>query len=178
MTELLAQSGLEWSSWLPLAVLFLVLGLVFLIAELLTISFGALSLVSLACFGAGLYVAFNNSMPAGIVFLGLVVVLAPTTVILFLKALPNTRIGHRLISRNPTAEEVTATAVGGGLSKLTGRKGRTITQCRPAGVAEIDGNRVDVVTEGMVVYPDQEVEVVGVEGNRVVIRKLSQGGGS
>ena len=42
---------------------------------------------------------------------------------------------------------------------------------RPAGIAHIDGERVDVVSEGEFVEPDAPIEVIRVEGNRVVVRR-------
>ncbi|HLU48837.1 MAG TPA: hypothetical protein VK116_12165, partial [Planctomycetota bacterium] len=43
---------------------------------------------------------------------------------------------------------------------------------RPAGVAEIDGKRVDVVTSGRFIERDRRVRVVDTTGNRVVVREI------
>lgn len=59
------------------------------------------------------------------------------------------------------------------LAPLIGKKGTTYTKLRPAGVALIDDQKVDVVTEGGFIDQDQPVEVVQVEGNRVVVREIS-----
>ena len=55
---------------------------------------------------------------------------------------------------------------------LIGKAGQTITPLRPAGIAEIDKKRLDVVTEGGFIAANEEVEVVDVQGRRIVVRKL------
>ncbi len=56
------------------------------------------------------------------------------------------------------------------LAALAGKSGQSLSPLRPAGVALIDGQRVDVVTDGEFIEPDTEVEVVAVEGSRVVVQ--------
>ena len=40
---------------------------------------------------------------------------------------------------------------------------------RPAGTAQIDGKRIDVVTMGKFIPKDRDVRVVDTSGNRVVV---------
>ena len=53
-----------------------------------------------------------------------------------------------------------------------GREGEAKTALRPAGMVEIDGDKVDVVTGGEMVEQGQRVRVIKVEGNRVVVRAV------
>ena len=59
-----------------------------------------------------------------------------------------------------------------GLETLVGKSGKTLTPLRPAGAALISGHRVDIVTEGEFVPAETEIEVILVEGSRVVVRSL------
>ena len=43
---------------------------------------------------------------------------------------------------------------------------------RPAGIAEIDGRRIDVVSDGEMIEPSVTVRVIQVEGNRVVVERV------
>jgi membrane-bound serine protease (ClpP class) len=43
--------------------------------------------------------------------------------------------------------------------------------CRPSGTAQFDGERYDVVSEGLTILQDRPVKVVRVEGNRVIVRE-------
>lgn len=56
-------------------------------------------------------------------------------------------------------------------SALLGQTGTTSTLLRPAGYATIAGRRVDVVTLGELIEAGVTVEVMAVEGNRVVVRR-------
>ena len=60
---------------------------------------------------------------------------------------------------------------------LRGREGVTITPLRPAGAVEIDGERVDVVSEGGYIDAGVTVTVAHVEGVRVVVRVKERGTG-
>jgi membrane-bound serine protease (ClpP class) len=53
-----------------------------------------------------------------------------------------------------------------------GSVGRSVTPLRPAGIADIDGTRLDVVTAGSFLPPDTDIEVYRVEGSKVVVRVL------
>jgi membrane-bound serine protease (ClpP class) len=52
-----------------------------------------------------------------------------------------------------------------------GRVGRTTTPLRPAGIADIAGERVDVVSEGEMIEPGAAIVVSRVDGNRIVVRR-------
>lgn len=55
---------------------------------------------------------------------------------------------------------------------LMGREGVAITMLRPAGKAQIGDQFVDVVSEGPFISAGSNIEVVAVEGNRVVVRQV------
>ncbi len=57
-------------------------------------------------------------------------------------------------------------------SKLTGKEGIAVTSLRPSGTAEIEGKRVDVVSEGSFVPAGEKLVVERVEGVRVIVRPL------
>ena len=61
---------------------------------------------------------------------------------------------------------------GAGAGPLLGARGVALTELHPSGIAEIDKQRVDVVTEGDFVAPGVEVEVISDEGYRRVVRAL------
>ncbi len=53
---------------------------------------------------------------------------------------------------------------------LMGQRGRTLTPLVPAGKAKFGHEVIDVVSEGLLIDPNQSVVVVEVSGNRVVVR--------
>ena len=52
---------------------------------------------------------------------------------------------------------------------LVGRRGTAITNLAPSGKARIDGQLMDVISEGRLIEKDQAIEVIEVSGNRVVV---------
>ena len=75
------------------------------------------------------------------------------------------------------SEGLGAEAPGGSLGKtyghLVGKKGTAQSVLRPAGIAVIEGERVDVVTEGTFVDAGSSIEVLSADGHRVVVREVS-----
>jgi membrane-bound serine protease (ClpP class) len=53
---------------------------------------------------------------------------------------------------------------------MLGRTGVTRTPLRPAGIAEIDGERMDVVSNGEMIDSGVTVLVTRLDGNRIVVR--------
>lgn len=58
---------------------------------------------------------------------------------------------------------------------LVGKVGRTTSVLRPAGIADFDGVRLNVVTEGSFIEKDTPIEIVGVDGARIVVRVRQNG---
>lgn len=54
---------------------------------------------------------------------------------------------------------------------LVGRRGRTLSSLRPAGIGDFDGVRLNVVTEGGFIEKEKDVEIVDVQGTRIVVRE-------
>ena len=57
---------------------------------------------------------------------------------------------------------------------LVGRCGRTISVLRPAGIGDFDGVRLNIVTEGGFIERDIPIEIVRVDGARIVVRQLDK----
>ncbi|MDZ7589639.1 MAG: NfeD family protein [Rubrivivax sp.] len=52
-----------------------------------------------------------------------------------------------------------------------GKQGLAATPLHPAGIAEIEGERVDVVADGVLIDIGERIEVMRVDGNRIVVRR-------
>ena len=51
-------------------------------------------------------------------------------------------------------------------------KGISVTDLRPAGIAEISMTRLDVVTDGEYIEANTPIVVTGVTGNRIIVQKI------
>lgn len=59
-------------------------------------------------------------------------------------------------------------------STLTNKKGIAVSTLRPAGIAEIEGKRRDVVTQGEYIEKGTEIIVIEIEGSRIVVREADK----
>jgi len=84
----------------------------------------------------------------------------------WLKFFPDSRMAHKFISQGSVGE------LGVAKPELLHATGAALSQLRPSGTANIDGQRVDVVTEGGLIEAGTAVKVVTVEGARIVVRAI------
>ena len=80
----------------------------------------------------------------------------------------------RLDPRVAGGTAAAATASLGTRAALLGERGTTTSMLRPAGKARIGDAYVDVVSDGAFIDRDVEIEVVQVEGNRIVVRAATR----
>ncbi len=154
---------------MALAILFFFLGLILVLLEVFFPSFGVLSISAAAAFLACLVFAFQADPFAGITFLIVILVAIPLLLRFAFRLLPDTSIGRRLVLANPTERPDPAPPEAG---PLLGREALTLTELRPAGVIEVDGARIDVLTDGAWLERNTRVRVVREEGNRVFVERI------
>lgn len=133
---------------------------------------GVLALVAgfgMTLAGAGATVAvIVNAL--GRVALSLLLAMAGTFVLL--RFLPRLPFGRRLILAS--GMQAALGFVSGPESDLRwlGRSGTALSPLRPAGIAEIGGTRIDVVSDGGFIERGAAIEVTRVDGNRIVVRQV------
>ncbi len=89
---------------LALAVVLLIIGLVFVIAEVFFVSMGMLSLIAGACILGADVLAFQHSPLMGWVFIAAEVVLIPVIVVFAFRLLPRLPFGRRMLLSGPVTE--------------------------------------------------------------------------
>ena len=142
----------------------LVVGILLMLLEILLPGMVA-GLIGFGWVMAGVALAYRNLGPAGgtyTLFAALAALVIMT--ILWLRYFPHSRLGRRFVAKEAIG------SLGVEQPELVGRTGVALTTLRPSGTAEIDGRRVDVVTEGGMIEAGNETKVVAVEGARVVVR--------
>jgi membrane-bound serine protease (ClpP class) len=146
-------------------------GVVVIIAEIILPSGGILSIVALSVFGYSLFIVFNEiSMTIGFSFVAADLILIPVLVI----------VGLKLLARSPVTLRKTLSRKEGvssqssELESYVGTQGNAVTDLRPAGIAVINGKRVDVVTRGEYLEKDSAIIVTTVTGNQIIVRKKDE----
>lgn len=137
--------------------------------------FGVAGILGVLLVGASVIMALVGNLPtmtdfvqAGAI-LGASLIISAAVFIAWFRHLPNsTRFtGLFLKSATHASEGYVSAAVRG---DLVGKLGAALTDLRPSGTAVIDGERVDVVTEGDFVKAGAAVTVVRSEGYRHIVR--------
>ena len=90
--------------------------------------------------------------------------------------LPNIPYANRLVLRPPQElddeEQTGAEGTPGHIASLLGAIGAAATTLRPAGIARFGDRFVDVVSEGSLIEMGSRVQVVEIEGNRIVVKEI------
>jgi membrane-bound serine protease (ClpP class) len=153
---------------LVLPVVLQALGTAVVIAEFFIPSGGALSIIAAALFGYSLYWVFANvSAGAGFIFVGIDAVLIPALVLM----------GIRTIARSRASLRATLSKADGVTSqpeewqRYVGKTGTAVTALHPAGIALVEGKRLDVVSAGEYIGKLTPVIVISVTGNQIVVKK-------
>jgi len=156
---------------LLLPIILQLVGVVVIIAEIILPSGGILSIVALAIFGYSLFIVFNEiSMIIGFSFVAADLIFIPVLVI----------VGLKLLARSPVTLRKTLSRKEGvssqssELESYVGTQGNAVTDLRPAGIAVINGKRVDVVTRGDYLEKDSAIVVAAVTGNQIIVRKKDE----
>ena len=147
----------------------IVMGFILIVLEILVIPgvniFGVLGFITL---GGGIYYAYNNlsSLEANLILL-ISVVSGSILVWRFIKS----GAWKRFVLENQEDKTSGFQSADESLKILEGKTGTSLTMLRPAGKAEIEGQKIDVVSEGNFIDSNSEIKVLKVEGSRVVVRK-------
>ncbi len=162
------------SSGLALAYILIALGFLILLAELIFPS-GILSVLALGVIAVGVALTFNYSTSTGVITLIVVFVALPVVGGVLLHYWPKSPIGKHLFLTGAEADATLAsTPVNQELAQLIGRFGQAVSDLRPSGVANFDGRRVDVITEGLMVDAGGWVRCVDVRAGRVLVRPVDK----
>lgn len=99
--------------------------------------------------------------------------LAMVGAFVFMRLLPHIPFGRHMILATGMNAELGYVSAPESDRQWLGRTGTAHSPMRPAGIADIDGSRVDVVADGEFIDAGTPIRVVRVEGNRIVIRPLA-----
>jgi membrane-bound ClpP family serine protease len=182
-----AQSRLN-GQIIILAILLFVLGLILVGIEIFVMpGFGFVGIAGILLMVIGLGLATVERMPhsesdwlelgAKFTQFGLGMILAGFTAILLARYLPSIPIANRMVlpppgERTESGDEAPALPGVEQAAALLGAVGTAATTLRPAGMARFGEQYVDVVTEGSFIPAGARLQVIEVEGNRIVVKEV------
>jgi membrane-bound serine protease (ClpP class) len=89
----------------------------------------------------------------------------------FFRFLPRMPFGRKLILETELPADAGYASTPESDRQWLHKSGQTISALRPAGIAEIDGERIDVVSDGEFIDPGENIVVTRIDGNRIVVRR-------
>ncbi len=152
------------------AVILFVVGIALLFVELTIPGFGFPGIGGMLSIFGSIFMASVSAAQA-VISLTTAIILSIILSVLLFKYAPRSKYFDRLILSTQLKTEEGYVGIGD-YSSLTGLEGVAVTPMRPAGTAEIDGKKVDVVTLGEYIQPGEGIKVLKVEGNRIVVSKI------
>jgi membrane-bound ClpP family serine protease len=170
-----------------LAILLFVLGLVLLGVEMFLLpGFGITGISGVALIVISLVLVTLEQMPStsqewiglgtGLTTVGLGLVAGMGAAVVLARYLPSIPYASRLVLEPPNepehAADIEYTQEGIHAAALLGALGVAATTLRPAGKAQFGEQILDVVAEGDYVNPGARVQIIEIEGNRIVVKEV------
>lgn len=160
--------------WIAFAVFLYFACAALILAEVFVPSGGLLGIFALVCLVGGVAIFFRHSTVAGLVGIGVAIVMIPSVLAVAYKIFPKTRFGKNVILSPSEREQGDAIPDTPELKGLLGAVGVVLTPMRPVGMCNFSGQRVECVAEGGYVEKGQKVKVIDVESTKVTIRVIEE----
>lgn len=144
------------------------LGVAAIIAEIIIPSFGVISVIAGTLLVLSLYIVFTDvSTAMGYTLLVADLFLIPAAIFYGTKILEHSPVTLNKQLRSSDG----ASSQKKGLDHFMGLDGTAVSDLRPSGVADIHGERIDVVTRGEYIEKESAITVLSVTANSVIVKK-------
>ncbi len=150
---------------------FLTLGLLAL--ELFIPSGGLLGIAAAAALITSVILGFMHSLGAGTVITILSAIGIPALISVGLRVWPRTAIGRKMLNIDPAENVDPVEDLRAERQQWIGKTGFAITDMLPSGLIEIDGRRLDAVSNGVAIDRGEPVEVCDFIAGRLQVKRRS-----
>ena len=156
--------------WTPLGLL--LLGMICLVTEVFVLpGFGVFGIAGVVAIAA-MTVMVAGGTTAGLSIFMLTSLLSVLAGFIAVRLLPSNRFTRKLFVLEPPTSDAPVPVAPAGYVPVVGERGTAATTLRPGGYACFGADRVDVTSENEFVPKGQAVEVLRVEGFKVVVRSI------
>ena len=166
--EAIAQYILGFS--LP-ALLCLIVGIVLLIVEMFTPGFGVSGGLGIAAL-IGAVVLRADTLKNAMITLVIVLVILIIAGIIFFRSFQKGRLSKSRIVLNDEIRGGSSSLADAKMQEMIGKCGTVLNPLHPAGIAEFDGERLDVVSRGEFVEKGSTVRIEKIEGVRILVSEV------
>lgn len=152
-------------------IVLLIIGMILITVEMIIPGFGAAGVSGGVALIAGLAIG-SNDLPGAMFSLLIVVILLAIIAVLIFKSAIRGKLSRSPVVLNTAIDSGSTELLDEDMQSLAGKTGRTVTALRPSGIAVIDGKRIDVVSDNEFIDRDKRVEVVSVDGVKVLVKSI------
>ncbi|MEZ5945107.1 MAG: NfeD family protein [Planctomycetaceae bacterium] len=157
-----------------LTLILMIAGIALIFAEFFLPSGGIIAVSCVLCFLGSIFTAYRawgESQPHFFwMYVGSLFVIIPGSVYGAFQILLRTPLGDRVFLPIPKKEDtVPHEREVDRLRGFIGKRGRALSLMSPGGMVIVDGVRLHAVTESIMIQPNTEIEVSGVQGTVVVV---------
>lgn len=152
------------------ALVMIIVGFGLMVVEMYVPGFGLPGISGILLMLGGIFLMQPTPLQALILIVILVLLLGAA----FSIAMRSISKGRLSRSKLVLNEELNAGSEEQDLTYFIGKTGKTHTALRPAGIAEFDGVKLNVVSDGDFVAQGKPIVVLRVEGNRIVVREAGK----
>ncbi|MEW5802955.1 MAG: NfeD family protein [bacterium] len=166
-------------------VLLFVVGLIMMLIEVLIIpGFGIAGILSIFFLATGIYLSWtglNLAWAVGTTLVGI------SSIVLTIAFLKKSGLTGRMVLKHHVGKPAPSPAVpdqageiGKNQAEGTGKKdsvifvgqtGLSISDLRPAGIANFQGHRLNVLTDGTYIRRNTQIKIIKIEGNRIFVEE-------
>ena len=164
--QVLGQLFME--NWI--GILCLVFGVALIGTEIFLPGFGVLGISGIVLTTVGIILVTDSALSALILILVILAILG-MLIALAMRSAKKGRLARSALILHEELDKESGFSSAQDMEYFIGREGTAITDLRPAGLADFDGVKLDVVTEGGFLEKATNVRVINVEGRRIVVRK-------
>lgn len=159
-----------FGDWSLLTAFLYVSGLVLLLVEAMIPGFGVAGISGIVLVLISIVMISSSFYQAMLILIGTIAIAILLIVSLYKLGYGKGYIKSMILSTEQKNEEGYVSAKDN--EKYLGMRGTVITPLRSAGTVLIDGTRIDAVSEGEFIEKDMEVEVIKIEGSRIVVKRI------
>lgn len=159
-----------WGDLGMLQIVLFLLGLILLVVEMFIPGFGIAGGCGIVLLIVGIIMTAQTLLQAFI--MALILILLISLLLMFiLRSAKKGKLSKKLILKSASKRE-DGYSTTSDHTALLGKEGLALSLLRPSGVGEFDGQRLDVVSEGLYIEPGTKIKIVQTEGRRIVVKPV------
>lgn len=153
-----------------ISALFFIFGLALVVVEMFYPGFGVPGTIGVVLLFFAVSMTATSVMEA-LVLVGIILAILGIVLKMVLQSAKEGRLSKTLVLNESLRKELGFSGTED-LQEYLGKEGTTVTPLRPAGIAEINQTKLDVVSEGEFIEKGRKVTVIKAEGRRVVVQEV------